>query len=82
MADQRRLAALPLLLILLLTNCGGVPVPVPVHLPVPAEFATCSPRPPVPPTLDDATVSGWLLDYDDAWADCSDKLGRLWGLVK
>ena len=79
----RPMAAVTLLLCaLLLLSCAGEPVPVVVKTPLPAEFSDCKARPVVPAAVDDAIAAGLLLDYDDAWADCRDKLQRAWGLTQ
>jgi hypothetical protein len=68
---------------LLLASCGAVQqVPVLEPVKLPDTFATCKGRPTVPDVLDDKAAAGLLLDYDDAWSDCHDKLQRAWTLTQ
>lgn len=75
-----RLAALPLLL--LLPACGSAPPPPPevrlVRPEVPAALLACRPAPAVPPVdADDTAIAGYILDLEEAGADCRDRLQRM-----
>ena len=64
-------AALPL------AGCHDKP-----SLSVPSSLLRCASRP-VPPTGGTQRgVAGYVVDLDDAYADCAGKLGRVRGLVE
>lgn len=65
-----------LLLCLLLASCTAAPrvelLPV-----VPAALLARCDRPAAPDIVDAITVAGLLITYDDALADCNDRMSRV-----